>query len=245
MKKSTIFSINLAVFPRFAHQKVNFLKRDIDHFIKYRYSIEEADALKLKIDAFTNIRTDEEFEGTLMIATEKKNKESGVIQDHIREMMLSVGNKFGKGSAHYKRFRASALSGLTDERLVRTAKRVGRVATLSLDDLAPSGLTITDIEALEQLIEKFEKSLEMQDDAISEREIGTLLRIDESNAIYKKIAKFCETGKGIWKNSNEAKYNDYIIYDTPSATPEDEDDKKGKEDKKDGRNDDEKGEEES
>jgi hypothetical protein len=245
MKKSTNFSISFAVFPRFAHQKVNFLKRDIEHFIKYGYSIEEADALKLKIDAFADIPTDEEFEGTLMIATEKKNKESGVIQNHIREMMLSVGNKFGKDSAHYKRFRASALSGLTDEKLVRTAKRVGRVATLSLDVLAPSGLSVTDVEALEQLIEKFEKSLVMQDDAISEREIGTLVRIDESNAIYEKIARFCETGKGIWKNRNEAKYNDYIIYDTPNATADDENDRNKKTAGKEGRQDDEKGKEES
>lgn len=230
MKKNTIFSISIDVYPRFAHQKVNFLKRDIDHFIKFGYTIDEADAIKTRIDDFEEIPTDEEFEGDLMIATEKKNKEVLAIREQIRSMMLSVQDKFGKDSAHYKKFRASALTRLTDERLMRTAKRVARVAALSLEDLTPSGLTAADIDTLNQIIDAFEKSFEMQDDAISKREIGTLLRIDESNAIYKTIAKFCETGKGIWKNNNEAKYNDYIIYDTPTATPDDENDKDGKED---------------
>ena len=230
MKRSTIFSINMDVYPRFAHQKVNFLKRDIDHFIKFGYTIDEANAINKKIDKFEEIPTDEEFEGDLMIATEKKNKEALAITNQIRSMMLSVQDKFGKDSANYKKFRASALTGLTDEKLLRTAKRVARVAASSLKDLATSGLVVGDIKKLNQLIDAFDKSFEMQDDAISKREIGTLLRIDEANAIYKTIAKFCETGKGIWKNNNEAKYNDYIIYDTPNATQDDENDTDGKED---------------
>ena len=64
--------------------------------------------------------------------------------------------------------------------------------------------------------------METQSDAIADREIGTMLRIKTANEIYGEISRVCDTGKGIWKEVNEAKYNDYIIYDTLAAKPEEE-----------------------
>lgn len=42
----------------------------------------------------------------------------------------------------------------------------------------------------------------------------------KGNALYKAIVKICNTGKDIWYETNESKYNDYVIYNTPSGKPE-------------------------
>lgn len=51
------------------------------------------------------------------------------------------------------------------------------------------------------------------------------LKIYQSNqkaedliTIYNTLVKYTNTGQSIWASSNVAKYNDYVIYNTPSGT---------------------------
>jgi hypothetical protein len=231
MKRITKFNMSFDVFPRFARQKVNFMERDIDQFIKYGHSLDEANLLDIRIKLFQDLLTDAELEGNIMIATEKKNKLSEAIRDKIPGIMLHIENKFGKKSAHYKRFMAASVSKLPDEKLLRTTKRVVRIASLHQAEFESAGLTATDINELKLVNDEFETSFENQDDAISGRDIGTMTRIDEANALYELIAKICNTGKVIWKGKNEAKYNDYIIYDPPKGKSEEHVDEVTSEDK--------------
>ena len=78
------------------------------------------------------------------------------------------------------------------------------------------------IKELKALATDFDDAMEAQSDAIADREIGTMERTIIANEIYAEISRICDTGKGIWKDVNEAKYNDYIIYNTPGAKPEEE-----------------------
>lgn len=42
-------------------------------------------------------------------------------------------------------------------------------------------------------------------------------RIELSNKLYSYVVKYTNFGKLIWEYTSEARYNDYIIYSTPSA----------------------------
>lgn len=222
MKKNVKTNIGLNVFPIFGHEKVSFLKRDIEEFAKYGYTIEKADDLDDRISSFENFPTDREFEGDVMIATEKKNALTIETILKIRSVMLRVQDKYGKQSAYYKKFGASALSNLKDEMLLITIRRVARVGGMYLNELQEKGLTQEHIDELIVMANDFEALIALQSDAIADREIGTMIRTNTVNELYAELSKICESGKGIWKESNEAKYNDYIIYDTPSAKPEEE-----------------------
>ena len=212
MKNSTNFNINLDVFPRFAHQKINFLHRDMVEFTRYGYTPGKADALDKQISNFEDFPTDEEYIGDVMIATEKKNALARELLQTIRTMMLHVQNKFGRRSPYYKKFGVSALSQMTNEVLLKTARRVARVSTMHQEELKKEGLSGAHIKELKEKATVFEEWMEVQDDAIADREIGTMQRVSVANELYVEISKICETGKGIWKDVNEAKYNDYIIY---------------------------------
>jgi len=222
MKKNIKFNIGLDVFPRFGHEKINFLIRDMDEFSGYGYTMEKADALDGRIRKFEDLPTDEEYAGDVMIATEKKNALSAALLQKIRAVMQRVENKFGLRSAYYRKFGASALSQQTDAKLLKTTRRVARVATMYLAELQEQGLTNKHVKELKVMATDFDDSMEAQSDAIADREIGTMERTSIANEIYAEISRICDTGKGIWKDVNEAKYNDYIIYNTPGAKPEEE-----------------------
>ncbi len=198
------------------------MQRDMEEFSNYGYSMETASQLDGQINAFEELPTDEELEGDTMIATEKKNEVANETRELVRKIMVRVQSKFGKRSAYYKKFGASSLSRLTDEKLIRTARRVARVATIYQEELIQTGLQQQHIDVLKNKADEFDLNLEEQDDAVADREIGTLLRVRTAEDIYNQISMICDTGKEIWKGRNEAKYNDYVIYDTPTGKPEEE-----------------------
>ena len=49
--------------------------------------------------------------------------------------------------------------------------------------------------------------------------IATEKRVEELNALYALVIKYAGIGQDIFYEENEAKYNDYVIYDTPSGLP--------------------------
>ncbi len=44
-------------------------------------------------------------------------------------------------------------------------------------------------------------------------------RLELGNLLYKKIAEVFDSSKDYWVTSDESKYNDYVIYDTPGGVP--------------------------
>ncbi|MFC2093968.1 hypothetical protein ACFLSV_08725, partial [Bacteroidota bacterium] len=65
---------------------------------------------------------------------------------------------------------------------------------------------------LETKCQTLEDALDEQADAIADRDIATEDRIETGNALYDKLINYCSFGQQIWIETDEAKYNDYIIY---------------------------------
>lgn len=91
------------------------------------------------------------------------------------------------------------------------------VAPDFLAELAEEGLTSEILEDLRKLLVLYDTALANQEDAIANRDIAAENRTEKANEIYTLIVKYCDTGKRIWETKNVAKYNDYVIYDTPSG----------------------------
>lgn len=52
---------------------------------------------------------------------------------------------------------------------------------------------------------------------IGERDILQEDRVEDGNEIYSLLIKYTQTGQDIWETSDVAKYNDYVVYNTPSG----------------------------
>lgn len=122
----------------------------------------------------------------------------------VREPTGSLGHRLDGGKLSY------------------VARRVHRVASNLLTELESEGLTQEILDELTTRLETYEQALASQKDAIADRDIATENRVEKANEIYDLLVKYCNTGKQIWEDTNQAKYNDYIIYDTPTGNPKDD-----------------------
>lgn len=225
MKKKVvklIFDIKLSVFILLAKAKIAFMRRDITEFDKFGIKEVNLAALETLVNALQALPTDEELLGDQTLATEQKDALEEPLREKIRDIMTRAKNKYGEGSARYRKFGVTDISQQEGGPLIFTAGRVKRVATSLLTDLASEGLTQDHIDALDDNTTAYDQKFGEKEDAISARDVATEDRAEKANAIYRLLVKYCETGKRIWVGKNEAKYNDYIIYDTPSGEPEEE-----------------------
>jgi len=73
-------------------------------------------------------------------------------------------------------------------------------------------LTAAIITELTNACQAFEDAFAEQRKAIANRDIATENRAEIGNALYEKLMNYCGFGQAIWVETNEAKYNDYVIY---------------------------------
>ena len=221
MANLTKFSITYDHLPLLVNRINNFMIRDLDEFQKFGYSEEKSSKLVEEVKKFESIPLDVELKGNQVIATELKNNKAMEIKDFLGKINVRIKTTFGSKSALYRKFSANEISRLSDDSLLVTARYIAKTCGMYLDQLKDKGLTEEIITDLDQLADDFESLIYNQYNAIADREIGTYSRADQANLIYKEMSKISEIGKEIWQGVNEAKYNDYFIYDTPTGRPAD------------------------
>ena len=223
MKKkpaTQIFKIRLGVFYTYMKTKLSFIKRDSAEFLKQGVNEEKIAEVEALLAEYSEIPTDDELIGAQMNATAEKDSARDKLRASISEIIDRAASKYGANSGHYRKFGIYTLSELDGGELSTGARRVLRVGTSLLSELASEGLTQEMLDAVKENNLIFDKALAAQEDAISDREIAADMRIEKANYIYGLMSKYCEKGKRIWVSTNQAKYNDYVIYDTPSGKPE-------------------------
>ena len=183
-----------------------------------RFGVTVADCtfIKTQADLLRNFPTDEELLGTQSIKTRVKDEAREATQKAVSEIMVRVKIFFGISSQEYGRYGTKELYDASDADAVRIAHRVHRVATEDLTELATRGLTQTELDALQTQIQKFDNALDAKEVAVRNRDRTQQQRISLSNPLYDKIVEVFDCGKAVF-DGDPARYNDYIIYDTPAA----------------------------
>jgi hypothetical protein len=191
-----------------------FALRDITEMEKYGYDNARIDGIKLKIAAFKEFPADEFYTGLMMEATESKNiaiKEMGEVAEGVVQRAV---NKYDKNSAKVKSFGWTGYAGKKDVDKISACRTVHMQGTAKLSDLGSEGLTITILDDLKAKIDAADAAITSQRKSISDRDEAVNERITKGNDLYKDLVKLADTGKHIYEDTNEAKYNDYVIYDS-------------------------------
>lgn len=199
-------------------EKLAFMRRDMTAFSSFGLSEVNFTALETALNVFSETITDIEILNEQVESTLLKDEKAEAVRVAIRAIMTRVDLKFGAGTAKYKKFGTEALSHQSDSELLVVAKRVVRVGREYLNDLSENGLTEAMLSSLSDLRDSFESLLIDQKLKIGERDILQEDRVEEGNAIYRTLSTYTATGLSIWATSDVAKYNDYVIYNTPSGT---------------------------
>jgi hypothetical protein len=194
------------------NRTILFMIRDILKFSAYAVDAAVVDAYRDEVDEFEVYPTDIELAGKQKIKTEEKDTAADLTKTGIRGVMTRVVLKFKEGTPKYEMFGTKGMDAMTDSELLKCGRRVVRMGTEYLAELAGTGLTALILTALDDQCQTFEDAIGAQEDAISKRDIATQERSLLGNAIFEKLMNYCSIGQNIWYDNDEAKYNDYVIY---------------------------------
>lgn len=200
---------------------LNSVYRDDSEFNMRGYTSNKREAFRLLRETFNNLPADSSLEGIKISATHDRDNIGNEIQIKLRMIHTIFENKWGKKDGRYKELGATHISRLRDEQLYRTGRGVRNTAEKYIAELKDDGLSHALISELENLLQLYDNAIDIQKEAIKLRDINTEERVISGNLLYKELYKICNLGKDIWYTVNEAKYNDYVIYNTVSGKKED------------------------
>ena len=196
----------------FASNLVAKMTRDLEDLKNFGVTAQNITELETLGNVFETFPDDDYFIGTVMIATDAKLAIFDQIREVIRNMATRVELKWGLDSGQYRVLGVSGMNKFDENKLLLKSRAMHEMMTKYLADLAAFGLTQAELDAWEALNESCETAMRTQSLAQSERDDSTNNRIKAGNALYEKVAEYCEIGKRVYVKTNPAKYNDYIIY---------------------------------
>ena len=196
----------------FASNLSNTLMRDIDEFEQFNVDIDAINAFKELGDQFEVFPPDTYYLSDIGIANSNKEAIRANLLHESRRISNRALIKWGANSSQYNKFGVKNMTKMTDKELLATSRLVKMTAYDYLSDLSSEGLTQQIIDDYELLAQSFEDSMNSINTAMQIREQKTNERITLGNQLYALVTKYCILGKTIWEQTNESKYNDYVIY---------------------------------
>lgn len=223
MKKNSIsreYIFPDAVLKQKADEFINLIDRDIAEFTDRGYTLAKKTEFTNARDAVDNFPSDEQLETIKIELTAQKDAARNALAKTMRTILNMAQNVYGLASAKYKEFGASDLARQSDAELVRNARIMTVTAEKYLTDLASEGLSADKITTLSTQRDTLDLAIDAQAKGISDRDVATEDRVETLNILYRLLIKYAGIGQDIFYETDEAKYNDYVIYDTPSGEPE-------------------------
>ena len=195
-------------------EKIKFAHRDIKHFEQYAYSKNRLSGFLNQCNKFRALPDDDELLGDQMVLTEKKKEAAEKLKAAIRSIMTRVEMKYNNRTGRYRKFGTSKMGDMSDAQLLFCGRRVIRVARAQMDFLADVGLSDKNIQRVADSAQVFENALNFQQDKISDRDIAVEKRVELGNKLYEELIVLCNIGKDVWAETDFAKYENYVIYES-------------------------------
>lgn len=206
------FAMSYSDLVNFANVTVVNMTRDAAEFLLRGVTTVLRTAFDDMITLLENFPNDEFYRADITIAVEAKDIARDALTIKVRDVVQCAIIKWGEGSAQYRKFGVGKISVMSDKEYYTTCRQVVETATGYLADLAPVGLTQPMIDTVDDDSEAFNILLLAVSSAVAARDLKTQERVALANEVYALVAKYCLIGKIIWDDVDEAKYNDYVIY---------------------------------
>ena len=222
MKKEIVvlFKFSFAKLKQLCDNTLLLIDRDIAEFTDRGFTAAKRTAFVNQINAFLAVPADEIFDGIKQTATQNKDNARNALEIAMRSIINMVEIVFKDFPGKQREFGDFDLSRQTDEELVRNGKNMKDAATKYLTNLATEGLTAAKITALETLRSAFDTAIDLQKKSVTDRNYITEVRRTEANKLFLILMEHSNRGKAIFADVSQAKYSDYVIYDTPSGNDE-------------------------
>ena len=191
---------------------LQFATRDLTELAPFGYDAPRIAAIQAKADAFFAFPKDEFYSASISVAVAERNTAMQVVTDDAEGILRRAVQKFGADSPKIKLFGFEGYNGLRDQEKLLVAKQVHTVAASMLTDLSTEGLTAPILAQIDTNITNAGAKALAKNMAVSLRDSKVNERITLANDMYSDIVKLADTGKHVWEDTNEAFYNDYVLY---------------------------------
>ena len=195
-------------------ERIRYAKRDRKEFEQYGYDINRLKTFHTICEQFRKLPDDDEVLGDQMLMTEKKTTAADKLKGAIRSIMTRVAMKYNNRSGRYRKFGTSKMGDMTDAQLLFCGRRVARVARQQIDFLAEVGVNENVIQRVTEACRVFENAMHLQQDKVADRDITVERRTEQGNKMYQELVTLCNIGKDIWVEKDNAKYENYTIYES-------------------------------
>ena len=224
MKKEVVvlFNFTFAKLKQLCDNMLQLIDRDKIEFEDRGYNEEKKAAFAAQIETFVSIPSDETLDGIKQTTTQDKDAIRKELEIAMRGVISAVQLVFKNSPGKQVEFGEFEITRIKDNELVRNARLMETAAAKYLTELADEGINDTKISNLKELNSKFDKAIDVQKKAITDRNSVTERRRIEANKLYEMLMDNSERGKSIFADVSQAKYSDYVIYNTKSGS-EDED----------------------
>ncbi len=204
-------------------EKVAYTRRpeDAEALAKRGWSPERISAVEDQFSALGKLPTDTELEQGVRKVEEKKDKLRETTTTLIQTALGKVNQVYHDESAQYRAFGSAKLYKSGDSGFAVVCEQVSRAGQLMLAEgsdaeqaeYAAAGLTPAEFIAIGTNGDEFRHLLVDIRAAQAKRDLGTQRRLELANPAYRQLAELCEVSKNIFIATDEARYNDYLIYD--------------------------------
>jgi len=203
----------------FTSNLVGFITRDTIEFAAKGVSALDVTAMEALGDAFEIFPNDAFYKSDVTVSVVAKNASRESNQIQMRAIIGCAKIKWGTAAAQVKRFDAGKMTVDSDRSFLTLARQCVTLATEFLLDLTAEGLTQAMIDALTAEAQTMENELNNISEKEALRDLKTQERIEKGNELYGFVARYCEIGKILWQDVDEAKYNDYVVYHSAPGVP--------------------------
>ena len=195
-------------------ERLKHAQRDLKELKEFGISMTKLKGIQSRALQFYNLPNDDELVGIQMVVTDKKYDKANILKSGIRAIMTRVAMKYGQRSGRYRTYGTAKMSDMTDAQLLFCGRRVARVGRKQLTLLAETGLNENALMSVQKAASDFEKSMNIQQDKVAERDIAVEKRVILGNKIYDDLVLLSDIGKSIWDNKNKTYYEQYAIYES-------------------------------
>jgi hypothetical protein len=204
------FRINDSELIIFAKNLVNTMIRDFELFEKSGIRKRNIEEFKTLCSDFESFPTDEIFSNELLLAQKIKNDYRKLIIEQLRKISLNAKICYCQKSMIYKKFKIRNMNNLSDEKLLIFATKISQYISESIIEQSNFGLTLINLQELNELTNNFENSLIDILHKINIRKSNTQKRLELANNLYKFVHYYCRIG--IYSSlKRHLNYDDYIM----------------------------------
>jgi hypothetical protein len=197
---------------------VAFAERDLTEMTGYGYNQARIDQIKAKIAEFKDFAPDEYYVAQMMGATTAKNTALAAMGDVAEGVVRRAITKWGKDTHQVRAHGWAGYAGKKDAEKTAIARLVHKSGTDQLADLGSEGLTAAILTDLNNKITAADTAITAKASAVALRDQRTNERVTLGNEVYDLLVDLADTGKHIWEDVDESRYNDYLITDNPGNT---------------------------